>query len=118
MKPRSIWMMPLLPLALAAGLAVPQDDGGNAALESRVTELETKLDAVQQYLQAQAEAAGATAKALTSAEAQGYTAGINYESRQTLLGAWRAETAAAQKDVPGAKSSKGAKDKRAKGASK
>lgn len=106
MNTRSIWMMPLLPLALAAGLAVPQDDDKSAALESRVTELETNLEAVQQYLQAQAAAAGATAKALSAAEQQGYAAGINYESRQTLLSAWRAETAAAQKGVPGAKSAK------------
>jgi hypothetical protein len=34
---------------------------------------------------------------------EGFTAGINYRSRETLVQAWKAQNRAALKDVPGSK---------------
>ena len=42
---------------------------------------------------------------LDRAVAKGYTAGINYEARQILVDAWKADIAAANDKVPGAKAS-------------
>jgi|GEM_PF-1359555 len=60
-----------------------------------------ELDGISRYLQQQAAAAKTMVGTLATSESQGFTAGINYESRHTLLGGWRNQLAAAQKGVPG-----------------
>ena len=89
-------------IALATGLGVSQDTD-DSALEQRVVALEQQLEVVQTYLQAQAESAQKLSKALDASEEQGFTYGINPESRKTLLKGFRTQAAAAQKNLPGGK---------------
>ena len=96
--------MSLAPLALALGLVVPQS--GNAgqdgeALAQQVQTLEKRLAEVETYLQAQAKAAEAQAKALDSVAEEGFTAGANYKSRELLLESMHETAKAAQAKVPG-----------------
>jgi chromosome segregation ATPase len=115
-------------LTLAAGAALFSISGHAQAtrekgtLEERVTALEQELektnatlaglrdeaqakaaglDAITRYLQSQAREASAMVKTLAAAESQGFVAGINFPSRETLLSGWRAQLAALQKSVPG-----------------
>ena len=88
--------------------------GAQSDLEARVDELEealaaqtkvtkqvsTALDEVLEYLVAQAEAAKALAKVLDRSEELGFTAGINFESREVLLAGWHEALKAAQEDLP------------------
>ena len=116
-------------LVLAAGAALFTISGSaqvaqdNATLEERVAELEraleearaplaglsdsaaaeaATLDAVTVYLQSQAKQAAEMTRTLATAEKQGFVAGINYPSRETLLAGWRSQLAAQQKGLPGA----------------
>ncbi len=125
-----------LVLTLAAGAALfsisgqaqnAQEAQEKRTLEERVAALEKELeatqsslaglteqaeaeaatmDAITRYLQSQAREAGAMVKTLAEAESQGFVAGINYPSRETLLTGWRSQLAAVQKSVPGAKPEK------------
>ena len=92
--------IPTLALVLGASFGITQDE---EQLEKRVETLEQKLEAVETYLQAQAKTAGQFSKALDQSEEQGFTWGINPDSRETLLGAFRDQVTSIQKDVPGAK---------------
>jgi hypothetical protein len=94
--------LPLLTLGLAAGFGV-QQEAQKDDLEAQVTELEARLDRVEGYLAAQATAEAALVPALDKAVKEGYTSGINFPARETLISAWRARAAAAQKNIPGAK---------------
>jgi hypothetical protein len=95
--------------ALAAGTfgAVKQDEA--AALEVRVGELETQMAEVQQYLQDQSTAAAAMKLAMDVCETEGFTFGINPESRHILLQGMRAFATSAQTSVPGKETAKPAK---------
>jgi len=115
-------------LALAASAALFTISGSaqvaqdNATLEERVAELEqaleearsqlaglsesaaveaATLDAVTVYLQNQAKQAAEMTTTLAKAEKQGFVAGINYPSRETLLAGWRSQLLAQQKGLPG-----------------
>lgn len=91
-------------LALAAGaltlsgwVQTPsglQDPDPNANLLQRIEHIES-------YLQAQAKSVRATDRALDQAVEEGFTAGINYRSRETLVQAWKAQGQSALKGVPG-----------------
>jgi hypothetical protein len=72
------------------------------ALEATVAENKTKLDQVLKYLNAQAEAARSMQATLDDSEQQGFTYGINPNSRIVLLEGWRAQLATQQEAVPGA----------------
>jgi len=61
------------------------------------------LDQTVKYLQDQAAGAKEMMSALDASEAAGFTAGINYHSREILLSAWRQVWGAAGKGVPGEK---------------
>lgn len=100
--------LPFLTLGLAAGYGITQE-AQEDDLKNQVTALEARLDAVEGYLAAQAAAEAALVPALDKAVEQGYTSGINFEARKTLLGAWRARATAAGKHVPGAKTADASK---------
>ena len=101
MKARTIWMMTLLPVGLAAALAVPQDGGADGALKQRISELEGRVELLEAYLQSQALASKATAVALEKSRSAGFTSGINPLSREILLDAWKLEISAKQRGLPG-----------------
>ncbi len=60
------------------------------------------MEQVVLYLRDQAQAAKLLQETLDAVEAKGFTAGINPDSRATLLAGWRAQLAAMQANVPGA----------------
>ena len=93
--------MPVVALALAAFGATKQVESG--ALAKRVDALEAQLEEVQGYLQAQADSAVALSKALILSEEQGFTAGMNFESRFTMLNGFHAHIDTLVKNVPGDK---------------
>ncbi len=79
-----------------------------AELEKRVKLLDDRLAKVEKYVRAQASSISAFGASLESAVKKGYTAGINYESRQVLVGGWRKIVEAAAKNAPSqAKPTKG-----------
>ncbi len=116
-------------LALGAALvlslgAYAQKTQQNGTLEERVLKLEQELVATQEaftalsqaaaaeaaavdnihiYLNTQAQSAASMHKTLAKSEEQGFIAGINYPSRETLLAGWRDHLASLQRGVPGAK---------------
>ena len=60
-----------------------------------------QLDAINRYLQKQAAAASGMVKTIASSESQGFVAGINFPSRETLLAGWRQQLAVTLQGVPG-----------------
>ena len=112
-------------LAAAALLSITgfaQEARTQETLETRVTELENELensraevsallvtatedaatvDAIVRYLRAQSVSATQMVKTLSTSESQGFAAGINFQSRETLLAGWRAQLAGVQKGLPG-----------------
>ncbi len=58
-------------------------------LKEALTQNTQSLDQLTRWVEAQAKGAAAMASTLDAAEAQGFTAGINFESRETLLAGWR-----------------------------
>jgi len=70
------------------------------ALSNEVAEAKKKMDATAKYAENQAKAAAAMTEALDQAEREGFTYGINPNSRHTLLRGWREMLATAQEDVP------------------
>jgi septal ring factor EnvC (AmiA/AmiB activator) len=70
------------------------------ALSTDVADLKKQMAATVQYLQLQAHSAATMQTVLDDSENQGFTYGINPNSRHVLLRGWREQLAAAQKDVP------------------
>jgi hypothetical protein len=113
--------LPLTALLLSAGLALAplgaQRSAQDSGLDSRVAALEDALAKEQKahaetralleetvtYLQEQAKSAQGMLEVLDAAEAAGFTAGINFRSREILLAGWREAYGTAQTDVPEAK---------------
>ena len=108
MAKRKLCISLLLSTALAGtGYGVFQDTKV-AQLENRVKLLDDRLAKVEKYVRAQASSISAFGASLESAVKKGYTAGINYESRQVLVGGWRKIVEAAAKNAPSqAKPTKG-----------
>jgi cell division septum initiation protein DivIVA len=77
------------------GEARAQVDG----LTDALTQNTQSLDQLTRWVEAQSKSAAALASTLDSAEAQGFTAGINFESRETLLAGWRKALAETQKGL-------------------
>ena len=114
--------LPIALVSLALGFALStvaarptvQDDKG---ADARISALEVALakeqkahaetralvDQTVEYLQAVSESAKQMMTALDQAEAAGFTAGINFHSREILLAGWRDVWSTAQKNVPTAK---------------
>lgn len=95
-------ILPALTLALASGYGV-QQEAQEAELKKKVTRLEQRLDQVEAYLAAQAQAEQQVVDAVEKAVEQGFTAGINFEARETLVAAWKSRAQAAAQGAPGAK---------------
>lgn len=74
------------------------------ALELELTATRSLLDEAVSYLQAQGQAARRLSSSLDAAEAAGFTAGINYRSRELLLDGWRNSLQATQTRLPGSPS--------------
>ena len=70
------------------------------ALSTQLAESKKQLSATVKYVEQQAKAAGAMAEALDRSEREGFTFGINPDSRHTLLRGWREQLAMAQANVP------------------
>ncbi|MBI1381877.1 MAG: hypothetical protein GC161_12410 [Planctomycetaceae bacterium] len=111
----------LLGTALLAGGAWSEERAQNADLETRVADLERRLSesdklakhladeqatlratdkAMLAYLERQAQAAEAMQAVLDSSEKQGFTAGINPNSRITLLAGLRSLFDSVSSDLP------------------
>lgn len=103
MKIQRHWV-PATAIALLGGFGVTTSQE-NAELEGRVADLEARTEAVEAYLANQAKAAEKLNQALDASEKAGFTFGINPESREILLAAWRAQSQAVSADVPGQGSS-------------
>jgi hypothetical protein len=73
-----------------------------SALDPLTAALRRDIDQIAQYLRDQAQAAKTLSEVLDEAEAKGFTAGINPDSRTLLLGGWRAQLAGAQNGLPAA----------------
>ena len=87
-----------------------QDGSADAALEAQVAELRAKnqeleaaMEEVQAYLKAQAASASRVLAAVQASEEAGFAKGINWQSREILLNAWRDYHGTLQKAVPGSK---------------
>ena len=69
-------------------------------------DLVQRIERIEAYLQTQAKSVRAIDVAIDQAVEEGFTAGINYRSRETLIQAWKAQNQATLKGVPGSKTSK------------
>lgn len=78
----------------------------NDALALELADTQHALENVIQYLNAQSESAQAMEAVLDDAEKKGFAVGENWPSRVALLGGWRAQLAAQQKDLPALPGSK------------
>ena len=104
--------------------APSQEEGGvdelaalREQLAAQEVELAAQRDAIEAlvllsdqtvgYLAAQAQASRELDRAFAQAESQGFTAGINYQSRETLLGGLRAYTSSQRSQLPGAPPERG-----------
>ncbi|MDA1264422.1 MAG: hypothetical protein O2816_05010 [Planctomycetota bacterium] len=92
----------VLALGGAAGLGLHQD-AANSELVAQVKALETRVTTVEGYLAAQVAADKALITAIDTSVEQGFTAGINFEARKTLVAAWKARSKSAAAGVPGGK---------------
>ena len=94
----------MLGLAGGIGAALPsasQNGGQDDDLSTRVEALETSVKKLEAYAKAQAKAAEVLSAKLDDAEEEGFTYGINANSRVVLLEGLRKTAKAAQTDVPG-----------------
>src|SRR5207237_1637432 len=102
---KTIWAVILVGGALS-GLCFSQGPQADAnaqrldRLEADAAETKALLAQTLKYLDEQSKSAAAMAATLDQAEAAGFTAGINFESRKILVKGWRDELAAMQTDVP------------------
>lgn len=71
-----------------------------AELKVKLTETRDLVDMTLIYMKDQASAAEALQKSLVDVEAQGFIAGINPRSRETLLGSWRGYLGDQQAGLP------------------
>ena len=117
----SLGTLAIAPLLFFGGT---QDPGVASALQTEVDrqavviqKMEGKLDELGKlaektngYLIKQSRAASSLVKTLATSEEQGFTAGINHDSRVTLLDGLRGYLSSQQKAVPGAKPAPKEKD--------
>jgi len=101
-------------IVLASGVAFSGAQDPQGALEGRVADLEAQLALERErhdetrvllenalvYLEKQAENANRMMSTLERSEAEGFTAGINFRSREILLQGWRELLRGQEKGVP------------------
>lgn len=78
----------------------PAPKPADAALLSKVTQLEQRVATLEAWIADQQAQAKLTLAALKEAEDAGFTAGINPKSREVLLAAWRTAATKAQGTAP------------------
>ena len=88
-------------LGLAGGFGAALQNGGQEALEVQVQELEKRVQDLENYAKAQSEAAAVLSEKLELSDKEGFTYGINPNSRVALLEGLRKTADTAQKNVPG-----------------
>jgi len=91
-----------------------QTSADTATIESLLLDVQTlqaQQAKVHSYLVAQAEQAELMAKTLDESEAEGFTKGINFHSRELLIAGWRAQIATQRANVPGMEKKPGAAEK-------
>lgn len=98
----------------AAAAQETTQDPAAQGVEARLATLEAKLVAMEKkneetrllaeqtvlWIEKQSKASQSLAGVLDQAQAQGFAAGENWKSRETLLAGWRAQIAAAQEGLP------------------
>ena len=92
-------------LAGRVGALETELTAARAAIEALTAEVASSTALTEQtaaWARGQAAAASAMAATLDAAEGAGFTKGINYTSREILLGGWRRRLAAQGEGVPGA----------------
>lgn len=110
-------VVPFIIVLIASGAlwALGAQDPATSNLEQRVNALEAQLaeqrkrvdkqeeliHATVEYLDRQSRAAEDMLSTLDRSEAEGFTAGINYRSRELLLAGWRSHLREVKKDLPG-----------------
>lgn len=72
-----------------------------AEQRKRVDKHEDLIHATIEYLDRQSRSADDMLSTLDRSEAEGFTAGINYRSREVLLAGWRSQLRETKKDLPG-----------------
>ena len=92
-------LLTALTLGLVTGNGLQQDVKQD--LQAEVDRLQMRMDGVEAYLAAQAEAERALLGAVNRSVTEGITAGINHQARRTLVEAWQARAGAAARNVPG-----------------
>jgi chromosome segregation ATPase len=70
-----------------------------AGFETALTKNTETLDQIARWIEGQADSAAGLASTLDAAEDQGFTAGINFGSRETLLAGWRKALSETQKGL-------------------
>lgn len=78
----------------------PVEQPADPALLATVEALQQRVTTLEAWVAAQQAQSKLTFAALAAAEAAGFTAGINFKSREILLAAWRAEEATVQAAGP------------------
>jgi hypothetical protein len=103
---KTIWPVILVGAGVLSGLCFSQGPQVDAnaqrldRLEADMVETQALLAQTLKYLDQQSKSASSMAATLDQAEAAGFTAGINYESRKILVKGWRDQLSALQKDLP------------------
>ena len=105
-------LLPFAFLGLAAFPASLQEPEPNAELVAQIKALEGKVESLESYVKKQAKAAEQLSSAVDSAVAEGFTAGINYKSREILVKAWKASAKAQSETEIGKGSSSSEKSSR------
>lgn len=80
-------------------------------LEHQLTAALERLDRTDHYLRTQAKNAERMIEAVGQAEEQGFVPGINWQSRETLIGAWRDFYGEMKNGLPPAQGEEGEKPK-------
>lgn len=91
----------LLVYTWLGGLHQQPTQSPQAPNSAELKALAQRIESIESYLQAQAQAGKQVDAALDQAVTQGFVAGINHNSRRTLVAAWRKRNAALRAGLPG-----------------
>ncbi len=95
---KTLHLLSALTLGLAAGYGSQQDD--KQALAQEVELLQARVQNIENYLVAQANAEKAVSEAIDRAVEEGFTVGINFKAREILVQAWKERAKTAQQGLP------------------
>ena len=86
--------------SIAPAPATQETDPSMAQLKAQVEELTEKVHSFEEFLESQAAAGEELEAAVARSHAEGFTAGINPKSRETLLGALKAQAEVMKSGAP------------------